>query len=100
MRSVSPEMRISQYVWPASFTWRGKVYRVREILGRWHLRDRWWVMPGEPTPEAIKHLHRPPEWRPSNRWYFRLEVQGHMVFEVYVDRDIEPPLWILDVAHD
>jgi hypothetical protein len=100
MRLVPPEVRIRRYVGPTAFTWRRKVHRVREILGRWHLRTRWWVMPGEPTPKAVKRMHQPIAWRPSNRFYFRLEVQSHMVMEVYFDRAVEPPIWILDVVHD
>ena len=30
---------------PTSFVWRGKTYVVKEVLGKWHLMDRWWVPP-------------------------------------------------------
>ncbi len=27
---------------PEAFLWRGRVYRVREVLGHWHERRSWW----------------------------------------------------------
>ena len=68
---------------PANFTWRGKLYTVHEVLGKWHLQDYWWDRA-----------------RRSNRYYYRLEVQEHMIFELYLDVAQRPPLWVLDVIHD
>ena len=68
---------------PASFTWRGKLCTVKAVLSRWHLQDRWWDCK-----------------RRGNRYYYRLEVQEHMIFELYCDAAQRPPLWVLDVIHD
>ena len=68
---------------PASFTWRGKLYTVKEVLETWHLQDRWWD-----------------RQRRGNRYYYRLEVQQHMIFELFIDVAQRPPAWVLDVVHD
>ncbi len=64
-----------------AFTWRGVRYPVAEILGSWHLRDRWW------DPE-----------RHSDRLYYRVQTPDFQVFEVYYDR--LPGVWVLDVVQD
>src|SRR5262245_54607395 len=81
---------------PATFTWRGTVYHVRAVLAKWHLMDRWWVRPGEPPPPSTGHPLHPLDWRRSNRYYCRLEVEDHMVFDLYCDAARRPPVWILD----
>ncbi len=30
---------------PAQFLWRGRLYVVREVLGRWRERQAWWARP-------------------------------------------------------
>lgn len=35
---------------PEAFLWRGRVYRVREVLGHWHERRSWWT---EPAARAV-----------------------------------------------
>src|SRR5256884_6712234 len=27
---------------PASFSWRGRRYEVRDVIGRWRIEGRWW----------------------------------------------------------
>jgi hypothetical protein len=36
---------------PEAFLWRGRVYRVREVLGHWHERRSWW------TEHAARAVH-------------------------------------------
>jgi hypothetical protein len=74
---------------PAAFTWRGVRRRV-EVIGYWHLRDRWWVSPAEAdsTGKGV-----------SDRHYYRLLTADHQVFEIY--RELTSAgLWILDVVQD
>lgn len=71
---------------PKTFTWRGKTYHVREVLSTWHLMDCWW----ERTAENGR----------ANRYYVRVETQGHMIFELFCDVARSPAVWILDVVHD
>jgi hypothetical protein len=62
---------------PVAFTWRGVRRRV-EVIGRWHLRDRWWV---------------------SSAHYYRLMTKDFQVFDVY--RELTSAgLWVLDIVHD
>ena len=35
---------------PEAFLWRGRIYRVREVLGHWHERRAWWT---EPAARAV-----------------------------------------------
>lgn len=36
---------------PEVFLWRGRLYRVREVLGHWHERRSWW------TEQAARAVH-------------------------------------------
>lgn len=36
---------------PEVFLWRGRVYRVRDVLGHWHERRSWW------TEQAARAVH-------------------------------------------
>ena len=89
---------------PISFVWRGETYTVVEVLGRWHLRNRWWVADNEPSPYRDPSRDswplKPIAWRPSNRHYCRLEVEDHMVFDLSCDVATRPPIWVLDRVHD
>jgi len=51
-----------------------------EVIGRWHLQDRWWD-------------HE----RESDRTYYRLLTADHMVFEIYQEKTSKG-LWVLDGA--
>ncbi len=53
------------------------------VIGRWHLRDRWW-QPWETQ---------------SDRRYYRLVTADHEVFEVYRELTSKG-LWVLNVVHD
>jgi len=66
---------------PTAFTWRTVTYHV-QVIGRWHLSDRWWE-------------HE----RESDRWYYRVITADLQVFEIY--RDITSKgLWVLDKVMD
>jgi hypothetical protein len=41
---------------PEAFLWRGRVYRVRQVLGHWHERRSWWT---EPAARAVHGEERP-----------------------------------------
>jgi hypothetical protein len=74
---------------PRAFTWRGVRHRV-EVIGCWHLCDRWWVSPAEA------------DWTgkgPSDRHYYRLLTRDHQVFEVYREL-MSKGLWVLDIVQD
>jgi hypothetical protein len=74
---------------PTAFIWRGVRRRV-EVIGRWHLRDRWWVSPAEADGTGNGF---------SDRHYYRLLTTDHQVFEVY--RELTSArLWVLDVVQD
>src|SRR5262245_54399782 len=85
---------------PATCTWRGTIYTTVEVLARWHLMDRWWVAPGEPPPSWLAQAHSKIAWGRSSRYYCRLEVEDHMVFDLYCDAATRPPVSILDRVHD
>jgi hypothetical protein len=74
---------------PCAFTWRGVRRRV-QVIGHWHLRDRWWVTPAE-ADGAGKGA--------SDRQYFRLLTADHRVFEVFRELTSKG-LWVLDVVQD
>jgi Domain of unknown function (DUF6504) len=63
-----------------AFTWRGIRYPVAQMLGSWHLADRWW------------------DERHSDRLYYRVQTSDFQVFEVYYDQ--VPGVWVLDVVLD
>src|SRR5439155_21349448 len=52
---------------PAAFTWRGRRYEVRDVIGRWLIEGRWWD-----------------EGR--DREYWRVEARGGVVIDLYLDR--------------
>ena len=39
------QVRTTQADEPAQFLWRGRLYVVREVLGRWRERQAWWSRP-------------------------------------------------------
>lgn len=76
---------------PTSFEWRGERHPVLQVLGHWHLMDRWWV---RPVDVALGHEAR----GPSDRTYYRVLVPEQQVFELHEDR--ETNVWVLDVVQD
>lgn len=76
---------------PAALTWRGQTYPVCEVLGTWHLMDRWWVT------GVAQALGQEPR-AASDRRYYRLLLSEHQVFEIY--HDTSSGDWVLDVIQD
>jgi hypothetical protein len=52
---------------PAAFAWRGKTYKVIDVIGRWVIEGRWWADGRE-------------------REYWRIEANGGAVWDLYHDR--------------
>lgn len=65
---------------PVRFTWRGVTYHV-EVIGRWHLADRWWDRERQ-TPAILPRHDR-----------------DFQVFELCQELTSKG-LWVLDVVQD
>jgi hypothetical protein len=52
---------------PAAFSWRGRRYEVRDVIGRWRIEGRWWE-------------------DGRDREYWRIEAAGGAVVDLYEDR--------------
>jgi Family of unknown function (DUF6504) len=52
---------------PAGFEWRGRRYRVVDVIGRWRIEGRWWD-------------------DGRDREYWRVEAKGGAVWDLYHDR--------------
>lgn len=44
---------------PAGFRWRGRTYRVLQVLGHWHEEAGWWRLPDG----AARRVERSDLWR-------------------------------------
>ena len=68
---------------PASFSWRGRTYRVGRVLASW--RD--YSMPTQ---------LRQPKWTMRrHRNYYHVEAESGERFEMYLDRGVKRPEWVL-----
>jgi hypothetical protein len=76
---------------PRCFIWRGTTYHVQEVLGMWHLQDRWWE-------EQIRGHGDMQAAGESNRHYYRLECSPELLCEIYFDATSND--WILDRIYD
>jgi len=72
---------------PTLIHWRGRHYRVLEVLSTWHLRDRWWEQGSEARSACA-----------SDRFYYRLLCSGDFICDVYYDTVASQ--WVLDRVHD
>ena len=79
---------------PHAFTWRGREYRVLEILATWHLRDRWWRRGALPTSQAPGGQTR----GASDRTYYRVRCADEFYGELYYDAACD--CWVLDRIYD
>jgi uncharacterized protein DUF6504 len=52
---------------PSGFEWRGRRYRVVDVIGRWRIEGRWWE-------------------DGRDREYWRVEAKGGAVWDLYHDR--------------
>jgi hypothetical protein len=76
---------------PTSFVWRGETWHC-EVIGSWHLMDRWWVSPVHATFDGG-------ERGPSNRWYYRVQTPDSEVADLYRN-SAAGDVWVLDRVHD
>jgi len=84
---------------PDSFTWRGEVFRVVRSTGEWQDYQRRGRMGRNMQPEHAARARRIGSWG-VGRFYFRVEVEGGRMFELYYDRapkgiDERKGVWIL-----
>lgn len=49
--SIAPTAGAGPAAEPEAFCWRGRIYRVREVLGHWYERRSWW------TEQAARAVH-------------------------------------------
>ena len=81
---------------PQAFGWQQTVYRVVEVLGRWHLRDRWWLTDGSAAlAEPASGLGT---LGASDRRYYRVRCVPALLCEIY--HDAVTGAWVLDRVCD
>ncbi|WIG62029.1 MAG: hypothetical protein OJF49_004778 [Ktedonobacterales bacterium] len=104
---------------PERLVWRGREYRVAEVLSTWRLRDLWWeelpplsdaLLPGEQPQPGPGQGHRQgrrlggASWGASERTYWRVRCEGYgggvegLICDVYEDAARE--VWVLDTVYD
>ena len=79
---------------PHSFIWCERTHIVADLLGAWHLRDRWWLAPL--APEAATQTTTAPQ--ASDRSYYRLACVDGLLCDVYYDATHDQ--WFLDRVYD
>ena len=67
--------------------WRGRTYRVKDVLSRWHLYDRWWNDPMSVSFDST-------DGDKGDRQYCRLESSSGLLCDVYFDAAVQG--WFLD----
>jgi hypothetical protein len=82
-----PVERDAQTGQPRAFVWHGATYEVAEVVGAWHLMDRWWEAGNPSTGKGY-----------SDRWYYRVRCPDEQLFDLYYDE--AQNVWVLDRAHD
>lgn len=70
---------------PNGFTWNGETYRVEEMLAEWHSYERRGRMADNMTPEHAAQAASKGSWG-VGRFFFRVQVSGGRVFDLYYDR--------------
>lgn len=73
---------------PRRFTWRGRRYRVLEVLGHWREETGWWQRPGD----------RPVRPQQADRW--RVEASGGAVSRGVYELVCRGGRWTLDRVWD
>ena len=66
---------------PLRFRWNNTAYQVVELLGTWHLRDRWWEV-----------------GTASDRYYYRVRCASGLICDLY--HDVVSDAWMLDCVYD
>lgn len=69
---------------PASFIWRGKEYKIKEVIAFW---------PNFSYPKSGGKRKR--WWQRKHRNYYRVLTEGEEIFEIYFDRGSKKEAWIL-----
>jgi len=77
---------------PDAFVWRGRQYRVVEVLSEWHEYERRGDVAANMRPEHAARARRRGSWG-VGRHYFRVRTDAGETFELYYDRAPK------DVAH-
>jgi hypothetical protein len=70
---------------PRSFVWRGREYRVVEILSEWHDHERRGHSAQNMRPEHAATARQRGSWG-VGRHYFRVRCENGDLFELYYDR--------------
>jgi hypothetical protein len=69
---------------PAFFVWRGREYKIKEIIAFW---------PDYSFPRTGAKRKR--WWQRKHRNYYRVLTEENEVFEIYYDRGAKEEVWIL-----
>jgi len=83
-----PQLFVKKPVFPNMFSWRGKSYRVKEIISEWHDFSR----KGRYSRNMKDaHLERANSKGSLGvgRFYFRVLTDENRIFEIYYDRSIK-----------
>jgi hypothetical protein len=70
---------------PSAFTWREDVYTIKEVLSSWFDYGRRGRMARNMKPAHLETAERRGSWG-VGRYYFRVQVKGGRVFDLYYDR--------------
>lgn len=70
---------------PSGFVWRGQIFRVTRLLSERQDYTRRGRMARNMSPEHAAAASRRGSWG-VGRFYFRVEVEGGRVFDLYYDR--------------
>jgi hypothetical protein len=69
---------------PISFTWRGKEYRIKEVIAFW-----------PDFSHSESGSKRKTWWQRRHRNYYRVLTESEEIFEIYLDRGSKTEAWIL-----
>lgn len=84
---------------PDNFIWRGETFKIVRMVGEWQDYQRRGKMGRNMRPEHAERARRTGSWG-VGRFYFRVEVEGGRVFDLYYDRspkgaDERKGVWVL-----
>jgi hypothetical protein len=69
---------------PVSFIWRGKEYKIKEVIAFW-----------PEFSQSKSGAKRTRWWQRRHRNYYRVLTEEEEVFEIYYDRGAKRKVWIL-----
>lgn len=81
----SPPVLSKSPTCPTSFTWRGEVYRIEELLETWSDFRRRGRFANNMRPEHLASASTRGSWG-VGRFHFRVRVVGGRIFQLYYDR--------------